>query len=157
MTVGPEIAAVVPNVAAIGTAIAPVTAKITLVLPDVVRFLPRRGAVTLSHVLPALTPVLPNVTAVLTTVASVVAQVTAIAADFLPVSRSIARLLRVHDGGYAEHEREQRGDECAVLHGLVLERVVSPGSDALRIDALRRMAVGPSQRELRHRRGVSAS
>lgn len=77
----------------IGAAIAPVVAQIALVLPDVARFLARRGRITRPYFLPALAPVLANVAAIAARVTPVRAQLAPVAAHFVAVSGGIAGLL----------------------------------------------------------------
>jgi len=127
VTISVEITAVAPYIAPIRPTIAPVAAEIAPVLPDVARFLPRCGCITLSDLFPALALVLPNVTSVLASITPVVTQVASVAAHFMLVCRAVAGLLGIHGGRDAERQSQQRGDKCAVLHSLVLERVVSPG------------------------------
>jgi len=140
VTVAVDITPILPHVTPVGAAITPVapqvaavTANITPVLPDVTRFPTRRRGITLLHVLPALALVLPDIVIVVLNVAPIAARVTTIttqvasvAAHFALVSVGIAGLLRMHHGGYAKGQREQRGDECTLFHGLSSRSLLVP-------------------------------
>jgi len=112
-----QVAAIATYIPPIPTAIAPVSPQIAAILTDVARFLARGGRITLPHVLTALTDVLTNIAAVAACVAAIVAQLAPVAAHFMTISGGVAGLLRSRGGGHAECQREQRGDESAVLHG----------------------------------------
>jgi hypothetical protein len=122
-----QIAAILPHIPPIGAAIAPVPTDIALVPTDVTRFLPCRGRITSSEILPALAPVLPNVTAIAADVTAVRPQLAPIPAHFVAISGGIAGLLRVGCHGDAQHQRQQRDHESPVFHCLSLERVTGPG------------------------------
>ncbi len=117
-----QIAAVLPDVAPVGAAVAPVTAQIPAVLPDVAPFLPRRRCIPCAKILPAFALVLPDIAPVAACVTAVLAQVAPVATHLMTISGGVAGLLSGRDGGYAERQREQRGDDGTVFHNLVLER-----------------------------------
>jgi len=104
------------HIPSIGTAIAPVVAQIALVLPDVARFLPRRGRITRPHILPAPAPVLPNVAAIAARVTAILAQLAPVAAHFVTISGGVAGLLSTGCGGDAQRQCQQRDDEGPVSH-----------------------------------------
>src|SRR6266849_2331902 len=100
----------------IGAAIAPVAAQTALVLPDVAGFLPRRGRITRSYILPALALVLPNVASIAAYVMAVLTQLAPVAAHFVAISGGIAGLLGNGCGGDAQRQCQQRDDESPVSH-----------------------------------------
>jgi len=116
VSVPAEIAPVLMHIPPIGAAIAPVVAQTAFVLPDVARFLPRRGRITRSYILPALAPVLPNVAAIAACVTAILTQLAPIAAHFVAISRGIAGLLGNGCGGDAQRQCQQRDNESPVSH-----------------------------------------
>jgi hypothetical protein len=90
-----------------------------------VRFLPRGGRVALPQILTSRANILPDVATVTARVAAIAAQIAPVVTNFMTISGGISRLLRTRRGGYADGERQQRGDDGAVSHDRYLEKLES--------------------------------